>query len=127
MLSSVACAIRLLQETTCISSRPGGIRTPITRIWSPVLYRSSYWPTFFKIRKSPQLVRPAYLVSLLPCLSMELTLTTEAAVFLEFESLRRAALILRRRVVAAPAFDARQSHQVPHGFSLRYLQVHPHS
>src|SRR5688500_14328531 len=26
------------------SGRPGGIRTPNTRIWRPLLYRWSYWP-----------------------------------------------------------------------------------
>lgn len=57
---------------------------------------------------------------------MELMLTTKAAVFFELESLRSASLIFRRRVVAAPAFDTRQSSQIPHGYSLRYLQAHPH-
>ena len=52
-------------------------------------------------------------------------LTTKAAVFFELESLRGTPLIFRRRVVAAPAFDTRQSNQIPHGYSLLYLQAYP--
>ena len=112
--------ICLPQGTMCFnSSRPGGIRTPITRIWSPVLYRSSYWPTVLRFPNS------AACCVQLPRLPVKLMLATKAAVFLELESLRGAPFIFRCRVVAASAFDTRQSNQIPHGCSLRHLQVHP--
>ena len=57
-----------------------------------------------------------------PRLPVKLMLTTKAAVFFELESLRGAPLVFRGCVVAAPAFNTRQSNQVSHEYSLRYLQ-----
>src|SRR5262245_7781259 len=36
--------IFFLDSIWWLSGRPGGIRTPNTRIWRPLLYRWSYWP-----------------------------------------------------------------------------------
>ena len=99
--------------------RPGGIRTPITRIWSPVLYRSSYWPTF------PRPWDARNLALSLSGFPVQVMLTTEAAVFFEFESLRRAALVLCRRVVTTPTLDTRQGNQVPHGILLASVSNTP--
>ena len=66
----------------------------------------------------PQGWGPRNLALSLSGLPVDMMLTTEAAVLPEFESLRRAALVLRRRVIAAPALDTRQGHQIPHGILL---------
>ena len=80
----------------------------------------------FKIPELPQLIHlpvlrtfgTNYKLSRLP---VKLVLTTEAAVFFELESLRGTPLIFRCRVIAASAFDTRQSDQIPHGYSLHGL------
>ena len=53
---------------------------------------------------------------------VKLVLTTETTIFSELESLRGAPLIFRRCVVATPAFNTRQSNQVPHGHSSHCFQ-----
>ena len=70
----------------------------------------------------PQLAPSAHLV-----LPVRLMLTTKAAVFFELESLRSAPLIFRRCVVATPAFDTRQSNQVPHGYSFTLTPEYIHN
>src|SRR5687767_15264742 len=76
--------------------RTGGNRTPNPRFWRPVLCQLSYWPTRLLL------------------LLMRLMLTTERTVLLHLEPFCRLLLVLRRAVVAALAFAARQLNDVAH-------------
>ena len=76
------------------SGRPGGIRTPNPRIWSPVLYRSSYWPPLKAnaLRRCPPVACPAASLNL----SVHDVLTTPPTIFLKLQTIRRAFFVLRR-------------------------------
>src|SRR5271157_1784102 len=82
--------------------RPGGIRTPNTRIWSPVLY---------------PLELLAYLFSFL----MACVLPAKLAILLHLKSVRGFLLVLRRRIVPVLTIRTGQDHQLPHLSPLLFL------
>ena len=88
--------------------RPGGSRTPSPRFWRPVLYQLSYWP-MNNDRDSRRSPRSRSLRFLVPHV-----LAAVAAELAELEALGRLLSVLRRAVIPALAFGARQTDDVPH-------------
>ena len=78
--------------------RPGGIRTPNTRIWSPMLYHSSYWPANSDL-----------LGFLVRCM-----FTTKSAIFIELQLIWCRSLIFCRRIISVFAFSTRKGNNNSH-------------
>ena len=109
VLSLIVCMIRLLQKPhTVIQAGQEGFEPPSPGFG---VRCSTVRATGLQFRDSQI---PRNLTFSLPRFPMRLMLTTKAAVFFELKSLRGTPLIFRRRVVAAPTFDTRQSNQIPH-------------
>ncbi len=109
------------------SGRPGGIRTPNPRIWSPVLYRSSYWPPLKANalrRYRGGVVRPPVAC---PAASLNLSvhdvLTTPPTIFLKLQTIRRTLFVLRRRIVSLLALGARQRNNLSHSCPSRFFTL----
>ncbi len=105
-----------------VHGRPGGIRTPITRIWSPVLYplellacisiwtvESREWNVDRNIKQPSTFYFPC-----LFRLFMNGMFTTEPAIFLELQLIRSGPLILSRRIVPPLTLCTGQSQNIPH-------------
>ncbi len=96
--------------------RPGGIRTPNPRIWSPVLSPlelQAYEPALFihfqcaRYRCQDRLTR----------LFMDRVGPAESAIFPVFDTVRMYPLILGSRIVPVFAFDTGKCDDIPHNSS----------
>ena len=89
--------------------RPGGIRTPNIRIWSPALYPLELLAyTLCALAASWWIPEQWILYGQLFGLLMKRVFSTEPAVFLELQSIGCCSLILCCRIIAPFAFRARQ-------------------
>ena len=109
------CAI-LLEQTMSFRTkfgRPGGIRTPNTRIWSPTLYRWSYWPASLLVR-TIQYQAITTILGCLLCFLVDSMSLTETTVFFKFQFIRGCPLVLRRRVVFSFTLGTRKGNDDSH-------------
>ena len=90
--------------------RPGGTRTPNTRIWSPVLYQ-------FELLACMKNLSPFSHPCLLGFLVRRM-LTTEPAILVELQLVGSILLIFSGRIIPLLALGARKSDNVTHNLNL---------